>query len=135
MVDQRPDPKIMEETIFNYIDSVIFTKQKLNKLNEDETQFNLYMLNRWCSMYSPDMVQIINETTNRYKEIFSLKQDQYNYIFNILPKVKRQRINYIKKTKTEEVEKDENIPLIAKTLEISEREVKEYIDLCNQAFK
>ena len=125
----------MEETIFNYIDSVIFTKQKLNKLNEDETQFNLYMLNRWCSMYSPDMVQIINETTNRYKEVFSLKQDQYNYILNILPKVKRKRIDYIKKIKTEEKEKDENIPIIAKTLEISEREVKEYIDLCNQAFK
>ena len=125
----------MEETIFNYIDSVLFTKQKLNKLNEDETQFNLYMLNRWCSMYSSDMVQIINETTNRYKEVFSLKQDQYNYILNILPKVKRKRIDYIKKIKTEEKEKDENIPIIAKTLEISEREVKEYIDLYNQAFK
>ena len=125
----------MEETIFNYIDSVLFTKQKLNKLNEDETQFNLYMLNRWCSMYSPDVTQIINETTNRYKEVFSLKQDQYNYILNILPKVKRKRIDYIKKIKTEEKEKDENIPIIAKTLEISEREVKEYIDLYNQAFK
>ncbi len=125
----------MEETIFNYIDSVLFTKQKLNKLNEDETQFNLYMLNRWCSMYSSDVTQIINETTNRYKEVFSLKQDQYNYILNILPKVKRKRIDYIKKIKTEEKEKDENIPIIAKTLEISEREVKEYIDLYNQAFK
>ena len=125
----------MEETIFNYIDSVLFTKQKLNKLNEDETQFNLYMLNRWCSMYSSDMVRIINETTNRYKEVFSVKQDQYNYILNILPKVKRKRIDYIKKIKTEEKEKDENIPIIAKTLEISEREVKEYIDLYNQSFK
>ena len=125
----------MEETIFNYIDSVLFTKQKLNKLNEDETQFNLYMLNRWCSMYSPDITQIINETTNRYKEIFSLKQDQYNYIFNILPKVKKKRIDYIKKVKTEEEKKDDNIPIIAKNLEISEREVKEYIDLYNQSFK
>ena len=125
----------MEETIFNYIDSVLFTKQKLNKLNEDETQFNLYMLNRWCSMYSPDITQIINETTNRYKEIFSLKQDQYNYIFNILPKVKKKRINYIKKIKSEEEKEDDNIPIIAKNLEISEREVKEYIDLYNQSFK
>ena len=125
----------MEETIFNYIDSVLFTKQKLNKLNEDETQFNLYMLNRWCSMYSSDMVRIINETTNRYKEVFSVKQDQYNYILNMLPRVKRKRVDYIKKIKTEEKEKDENIPIIAKTLEISEREVKEYIDLYNQSFK
>ena len=119
----------MEETIFNYIDSVLFTKQKLNKLNEEETQFNLYMLNRWCSMYSPDMAQIINETTNKQKELFTLKQDQYNYIFNILPRVKKNRINYIKKIKSEEEKQDENIPIIAKNLEISEREVKEYISI------
>jgi len=125
----------MEETIFNYIDSVLFTKQKLNKLNEDETQFNFYMLNRWCSMYSTDMAHIINETTNRQKELFTLKQDQYNYIFNILPKVKKKRINYIKKIKSEEVKEDVNISIIAKNLEISEREVKEYIDLYNQSFK
>ena len=77
----------MQENIFSYIDSVLFHKRKVNTINENETDFNLYMVNRWCSMYSPDMVQIINETTNRYKEVFSLKQDQYNYILNILPKV------------------------------------------------
>jgi hypothetical protein len=125
----------MEETIFNYIDSVLFTKQKLNKLNEDETQFNLYMLNRWCSMYSPDMAHIINETTNKQKELFVLKQDQYNYIFNILPKVRKKRINYIKKIKIEEEQKDEHIPIIAKNLEISQREVNEYIDLYKELFK
>lgn len=125
----------MEETIFNYIDSVLFFKQKLNKLNEDETQFNLYMLNRWCSMYSPDVAQIINETTNRYKELFTLKQDQYNFAFNILPKVKKKRINYIKKIKSEEEKEDEMIPLTAKGMEISQREVKEYIDLYNKTFK
>jgi len=125
----------MQDTIFNYIDSVLFTKQKLNKLNEDETEFNLYMLNRWCSMYSPDMAQIINETTNRQKELFTLKQDQYNFIFNILPKVKKKRINYIKKIKSEEEKEDKNIPITSKILEISQREVKQYIDLYKQVFK
>ena len=125
----------MEETIFNYIDSVLFSKQKLNKLNEDETQFNLYMLNRWCSMYSPDITQIINETTNRHKEVFSLKQDQYNYILNILPKVKKRKINYIKKIKSEEIKEDENIAITAKCSELSQREIKQYIDLYNQVFK
>jgi ribosome-binding ATPase YchF (GTP1/OBG family) len=125
----------MDNTIFNYIDSVLFTKQKLNKLNEDETQFNLYMLNRWCSMYSADIAQILNETTNKYKEVFLLKQDQYNFAFNILPKVKKQRINYIKKIKQEEKKEDENITTLSKYLELSKREIKEYIDLYNQAFK
>jgi len=125
----------MEDTIFNYIDSVLFTKEKLNKLNEDETQFNLYMLNRWCSMYSADMAQIINETTNRQKESFTLKQEQYNFIFNLLPKVKKKKINYIKKIKSEEKKEDENIPIVAKFLEISQREAKEYIDLYKEVFK
>jgi len=125
----------MENTIFDFIDSVLFSKKKLNTINEGETQFNLYMLNRWCSMYSPDMAQIINETTNKQKELFTLKQDQYNYIFNILPRVKKNRINYIKKVKSEEEKEDENIPIIAKNLEISQREVKEYIDLYSKAFK
>lgn len=128
----------MEETIFNYIDSVLFTKQKLNKLNEDETEFNLYMLNRWCSMYSPDITQIINETTNRYKEILSLKQDQYNFIFNILPKVKKKRINYIKKIKpSEEIDnnKTEMIDILSKQLQLSKREIKEYIDFYTLNFK
>lgn len=125
----------MEETIFNYIDSVLFSKEKLNKLNEDETQFNLYMLNRWCSMYSPDITQIINETTNRYRETFSLKQDQYNFALNIFPKVKKKRINYIKKVKSEEQKEDEMIPIFAKNMELSQREIREYIDLSEQAFK
>lgn len=125
----------MQDTIFNYIDSVLFTKQKLNKLNEDETEFNLYMLNRWCTMYSPDVAQIINETTNKYKEVFLLKQEQYNFAFNILPKVKKKRINYIKKIKQEEKKEDEDITTISKSLELSKREIKEYIDLYNQAFK
>lgn len=125
----------MEETIFNHIDSVLFTKQKLNKLNEDETQFNLYMLNRWCSMYSPDIARIINETTNKKMEFLTLKQDQYNYIFNILPKVKKKRINYIKKIKNEENKEENDISSYAKLLEISEREVKEYIDFLDLNFK
>ena len=125
----------MEETIFNHIDSVLFTKQKLNKLNEDETQFNLYMLNRWCSMYSTDIAQIINETTNKKMEFLTLKQDQYNYIFNILPKVKKKRINYIKKIKNEENKEENYISSYAKVLEISEREIEEYIDFLDLNFK
>lgn len=125
----------MEETIFNYIDSVLYNKNKLNTINEGETEFNFYMVNRWCSMYSADITQIINQTSNQYKEVFTLKQDQYNFIFNILPKVKKKRINYIKKIKLEEQKEDENIPITSKILEISQREVKQYIDLYKQVFK
>ena len=118
----------MEDTIFNYVDSVLFSKKKLNTINEGETQFSLYMLNRWCSMYSPDIAQIINETTNRYTKAVTLKQDQYQFSYNILPKCKKRKIDYLKKNKTEMEKKENNSKVISKNLEISEREVLNYID-------
>ena len=121
----------MDHTIFNYVDSVLFTKKKLNMINEGETQFNLYMLNRWCSMYSPDIAQIINETTNRYTKSISLKQDQYEFSYNILPKCKKRKIDYLKKNKTEKIKEDEDIKNYSKLLEISEREISLYIDINN----
>lgn len=125
----------MQETIFNYIDSVLFSKKKLNKLNEEETEFNLYMLNRWCSMYSPDIAQVVNETTNQCQEFFTLKQDQYDFCFNMLPKRKKKKIEYFKKEKPENKTEDELIPALSKKLELSKREIKEYIDFHNQNFK
>lgn len=118
----------MTDTIFNYVDSVLFSKKKLNTINEGETQFSLYMLNRWCSMYSPDIAQIINETTNRYTKAVTLKQDQYQFSYNILPKCKKRKIDYLKKNKTEMEKKENNSKVISKNLEISEREVLNYID-------
>ena len=121
----------MEDTIFNYVDSVLFSKKKLNTINEGETQFSLYMLNRWCSMYSPDIAQIINETTNRYTKAVTLKQDQYEFSYNILPKCKKRKIDYLKKNKIEKIKEDEDIKNYSKLLEISEREVSLYIDINN----
>jgi hypothetical protein len=121
----------MEETIFNYIDSIIFNKKKLSLLNEGETQFNLYMIDRWCSMTSPEICHIINETSNKYGQHFSSKQEQYDFVYNIFPKLKKKRIEYIKKVKEEKKEENEELSYTAKALELSEREIKEYIDILN----
>lgn len=118
----------MEDTIFNYIDSVLFNKKKLNTINEGETQFNYYMVGRWCSMYSPDICEILNQTTNLYGKAFSTKQEQYEFLLNILPKVKKKRINYLKKNKEEKTQENTEAKNLSKALELSEREIKEYID-------
>ena len=117
----------MDDTIFSYIDSVLFSKKKLNTINEGETQFNLYMLNRWCSMYSSDIAQILNETTNKYGKLFQTKQEQYDFILNMLPRVKKKRLNYIKKVKEETKKEDTELALIAKAMEMSKRELEENI--------
>lgn len=125
----------MEETIFNYIDSVLFNKKRVNNINEGETQFNLFMVNRWCSMYSSDLVKILNETSNVYGKTFLTKQEQYDFLLNILPKVKKKKINYIKKNKEEKKEENTEIENIAKFSELSKREVNSYIEMLEELNK
>lgn len=122
----------MDDTIFNFIDSVLFNKKKLNTINESETQFNLYMVNRWCSMYSSDVAQIINETSNKYGKLFQTKQEQYEFVLNMLPRVKKKRINYIKKNKEETKKEDNDLVLLAKGMEISKREVEENLKMLEE---
>ena len=86
------------------------------------------MVNRWCSMYSPDIAQIINQTSNQYKELHALKQDQYDFCFNLFPKVRKKKLDYFKKQKQEKSIENTDYKILAKNLEISERESKEYID-------
>jgi hypothetical protein len=122
----------MEDTIFNFIDSVLFNKKKLNTINEGETQFNLYMLNRWCSMYSSDIAHIVNETSNKYGKLFQTKQEQYEFLLNMLPRVTKKRINYIKKVKEEPQKEDNELGLLAKAMETSKREIEENIKFLEQ---
>ena len=122
----------MDDTIFNFIDSVLFTKKKLNTINEGETQFNLYMLNRWGSMYSSDVAYIINETSNKYGKLFQTKEEQYQFVLNMFPKVKKKRINYIKKIKEEPKKEDNELALIAKAMEMSKRELEQNIKLLEE---
>jgi hypothetical protein len=80
-------------------------------------------------MYSSDIAQILNETTNRYGKLFQTKQEQYDFILNMLPRVKKKRLNYIKKVKEEPKKEDNELALIAKAMEMSKRELEENIKL------
>ena len=93
---------------------------------DDESQFNLYMIDRWSSMYSPEIANFINETSNKYWSLFTEKVNQYNFIYNILPRLKYKKIQYLKKTKKEKVKKEDE-PIIPEFM--SEREYKLYVDL------
>ena len=117
-----------ENTIFKYIDSLIFTKKKITDVPDEENQFTMYMANRWISMHSCICAQIINESTNRYWSNLQVKSDQYNFMYSILPKMRRSRINYIKKVK-EVTEKNSDIELMAKRYELSKKEVISYLEL------
>ncbi len=97
--------------IFQYINNILFTKKQIEINCDDESQFNLFMVNRWTSMYSKELNNYINETTNRYWNLTSDKQSQYNYMFNIIPKLKFKRLNYIKKIKKEKQTEEKALPI------------------------
>lgn len=114
-------------TIFDFITSVLFTKKKtcLNSIDE-ESNFSPYMLNRWCSMYSPTVATFSN-ILNKYLSVFESKTDLYSLFVAVMPKVLSKRISYNKKAKEEKTEEDENIEMLANNLELSKREINQYI--------
>lgn len=84
--------------IFDYLKGILFTKSDIpGDTVEDEKGFDIYMVNRWCSMMDGDCAKIINETTNKFSTIVGSKKDQYNFLKTVLPRYKFKKINYIKR--------------------------------------
>ena len=75
-------------TIFQYLNSILFSKKKIDVNCDDESQFNLFMVNRWTSMYSKELNEYVNETTNKYWNLFDDKLSQYNYVYSVFPRLK-----------------------------------------------
>tara|TARA_R110002051_G_C8580919_1_gene477247 strand:- start:91 stop:450 length:360 start_codon:yes stop_codon:yes gene_type:complete len=92
---------------------------------EGEQAFVPFLFNRWLSFYNNNMSVFVNETFNRFGNIFDNKQDAYKLYFHLIPRLKWKKISYIKKKKKEEQEVD--LAAIAKNKNISVRELKMYI--------
>lgn len=91
-------------TIFDHLNILLFTKKKIELNCDDESQFSLFMVNRWGSFYSKEIANYINETSNRYGYIYTDKTDQFNFLYHVLPRIKLKKINYIKKIKQDKAE-------------------------------
>lgn len=116
-------------TIFEVINSIIYSKNKDLITNaDDESAFNPYMVNRWISMHSPELANFVNETTNKYSSVFDSRKELFNFYISIFPKAEFKKINYIKK-EIKEKDKKNVLSLVAKSRELSIREVEMYNDL------
>jgi hypothetical protein len=114
-------------TVFDIIGDILFTKKGNCLVTVDqESEFQPYIVNRWLSMYSP-LVAKHSNILNKYLGIFDNKKDLYNLFMAVFPKMSYKKINYVKKIKEKKEEQDENIALIANNLELSEREITQYI--------
>lgn len=114
-------------TIFDIIGSILVNKKKIELNLDNESEFNLYMTNRWLSMYSADVAGLINNTVNKWWNIFDAKQEQYDFLYHLMPKCRFKRINYVKKNKKETIkDKEDYSALAANNMCISTRELKMY---------
>lgn len=116
----------MQATIFDYLDSILNHKRRLGDIEYEENQYSSFMCNRWLSMHSDVVAEIINDTTNKYWSQMTQSVDHYDFIRNLLPQYPKRKINYIKKNKEEKTDIVDHTSNIAKRLEISKREVKLY---------
>lgn len=115
--------------IFDIINDIVHYKSKnLLEIPDNEKEYSGYMVNRWLSMYSDNYSIIINETTNKYFSNFKIKKDHYEFLCNIIPKGKIQRIQYLKKDKAETKIDKKVIEFLSKNLQISQREIFQYIE-------
>jgi len=119
--------------MFDSINRILYKTKGFNTDNINESkEFQPFLIQRWCTMYSAPITHIINETTNRYWNTFENNKDWFIALDTIIPACKFKRISYIKKTKKETVKKNNEVILkVANNLEISSREVNQYIEQFN----
>ena len=104
-------------------------KSKTEDLDtEGEQAFVPFLFNRWLSFYNKDMSVFVNETLNKFSGIFDDKQQSYRLYYYLIPRLKWQKISYIKKKK-KEIEEQEHLSLLAKNKNISKRELLQYVEL------
>lgn len=120
--------------MFDYLNKVLFKTKGPDTSNIQESEeFVPFMIQRWSSMHSPEIANLINETSNRHWSALSDKEMWFNYMHGVIPNCRFKRISYIKKKKdTEEKTKNkDNVNKVANNLEISSREVNQYIEQFN----
>lgn len=119
--------------LFNYLNNLIFTKKQPSRNTvEQASDYQPFLINRWCSMHDKQTANIINTTVNTMFPVFEDKTKHYSFLHKILPRAKFSKINYIKKVKKEPL--PEQIAQLARNVELSQREINHYVEQLNITF-
>jgi hypothetical protein len=111
-------------TIFDYLGDILVKKKGDLPVEE----YVPFLINRWLSFSSNEAASAINQTVNSFGNID--KNIHYKLLISAFPKLSRMpRINYIKKVKIEKEEKDNKTELLAANMELSQREIKQLLEL------
>jgi len=82
-----------------------------------------YMTNRWLSMTSKPIAQIVNMTTNKWN--ISDEEFLAKFYYKVIPKHTK-KIQYIKKSNKGVEESDPNLDNLCSVMEISRKELEMY---------
>ena len=114
-------------TIFDYLGDILVKKKGDLPVEE----YVPFLINRWLSFSSPSAALALNQTVNSFGNID--KNVHYKLLVSAFPKFNRMpMISYIKKLKQEKTEEDNNVNLLASNLELSQREIKQLLELKEQ---
>ena len=128
------------DNLFQMINELLFYKKEAT-INEDDLKlFAPFLVNRYASMYSPQMCEYINFMLNDNNLLLTLQpMDLYNLFRIIIPKLKYKKIDYIKKVTKEktsltkkEQEQQDKIKCIAKNREMSINELSNLIKIAEK---
>lgn len=115
----------------DFISDIVCEKQgNLFEYPENELFFNSFLIQRIISMYSPQLCNIINETTNKKISVLS-KEEIYKLLITIIPRQKNSFTKYFKKKDQEIVLSEKENKYIKHLCEVkncSHREIKQYIN-------
>lgn len=114
--------------MFNLLNKILFkTKQNIEASEKEEVQ--LFLIQRWCSMYSAELCNLLNQTSNKHWPVLQDGNEWIEYLHCVIPRSKYKHIAYIKKKKSpDEVQKTKaDVQKIANNLELSSRELNIYI--------
>lgn len=95
--------------MFNTVNYLLFQKRK-DLDGELLEEFSPYMVARYLSFYDKNLLTYVNDTINLYGDVFSEKEDQFKFYENIIPTLKRKKIEYVSKKKKEKVEDVQIVP-------------------------
>ena len=108
-------------------------KDKAEELDtESSAAFVPFLISRWLSFYGRDQAAFTNMTLNRFGYIFGDdKNKQYKLFYNLIPRMRFKKLQYIKKKKKDEEKQDsdELVRTFARGHNVSAREVEEYVNL------
>lgn len=117
--------KKYNDDLFVYLDWIL--KKPVKDLHLQSVP-SIYITNRWLSMSSKEIAQIVNTTFNRWIKSKVFSSDNLlagKFYRTVLPQTKK-HIKYLKKDSSSKNKECEDISSLSRNLELSQREIELY---------